>query len=74
MGLTMERKKSAMISKRLFEHFKKDFPWYIPNISKYKANKDGGIDIYLVDGVVLNYQNDKNGFILKGGGYNKSSG
>ena len=63
-----------MIPKRLFEYFKQDFPWYVSMVVKFRANREeGGIDIFLNDGVKLNYQKDKNGFILKGGGFHGDS-
>lgn len=56
----------------LYSKFKKLFPWFEQHIVKYKGNrKEGGIDIFLDDGQVMNFQEDsskKNQWILKRSG------
>ena len=56
-----------MLPKILYERFKQEFPWFAESSVKYMGNrKDGGIDIYLKDGTVLNFQyTDRNSWILK---------
>lgn len=56
-----------MIVKRIIiEKFEQDFPWF--EVAKYKVNrKDGGIDITLKDGTILNYSHTSTGWVLKGG-------
>lgn len=57
-----------MTPKSLFEHFKVQFPWFVPNVDKFKGNKsEGGIDIYMTDGTVLNYQYSRTGWLLQKG-------
>ena len=51
-----------MSPKRLYDRFKESFPWFVPNVVRYKENRaDGGIDVYLDTGEVLNYQLGKKG-------------
>ena len=55
-----------MSPKHLYEIFKKEFPWFIPNVTKYQQNRtDGGIDIYLDEHTILNFQVNRTGWILK---------
>lgn len=57
-----------MTPKHLYEIFKKEFPWFVPNVVKYKANRDeGGIDVYLDTNSILHFQVSKTGWILKRG-------
>ena len=57
-----------MLPKQLLEQFKKDFPWFADKVVKYKGNrKEGGVDIFLEDGTVLNYRKEKNDWLLKRG-------
>ncbi len=59
-----------MIPKRLYESFKTNFPWFVDHVKKYKGNKEtGGIDIFMDDGSVLNYQMNRTGWLLKRGGF-----
>lgn len=49
-----------MSPKTLFDKFNELFNWLSEHAKKYKANrKDGGIDIYLDSGEILNFQVDK---------------
>ena len=46
-----------MTAKTLYSEFEKKFPWFVPQVVKYKTNREvGGIDIYLDNGEILNYQ------------------
>ena len=56
-----------MLPKILYDHFKKQFPWFAESAEKYMVNrKDGGIDIFLKDGTVLNFQyTERNSWVLK---------
>ncbi len=55
-----------MTPKRLFETFKREFPWFETNIVKYQANRsEGGIDIWMDTNVILNFQINKTGWVLK---------
>lgn len=54
-----------MTPKHMYEIFKQEFPWFVPNVEKFNQNrKDGGIDIHLDNQVVLNFQVNRNGWIL----------
>lgn len=54
-----------MAPKHMYEIFKQEFPWFVPNVVKFSQNrKDGGIDIYLDNQVILNFQANRNGWIL----------
>lgn len=54
----------------IFNRFRAIFPEYVPHVVKYKNNKTGGIDIWLDDGPILNFQIEKKGtsgsWVLKG--------
>lgn len=53
-------------TKKTYEYFCQVCPWYKDDIAKYKSNKEGGIDIFLNDGTILNFQVEKRGnWILK---------
>lgn len=56
-----------MLPKTLYDKFKRQFPWFAETAEKYTANReDGGIDIYLKDGTILNFQfTDRNEWVLK---------
>ena len=57
-----------MTPKHLYEVFKQEFPWFVPNVVKYQQNRtDGGIDIYFDDHTILHFQVNRNGWILKRG-------
>lgn len=53
-----------------YEIFKRSLPYYIPHVIRYKGSKkSGGIDIWMDDHTVLNFQTQKDGgWILKKGG------
>ena len=58
-----------MTPKHTYEIFMKEFPWFVPNVVKYRANrKEGGIDIFLDNNTILNFQHSRTGWILKRGG------
>ena len=59
-----------MTPKKLFEIFKENFNWFIPHVVKFTSNRaDGGIDISLDTGEILNFtvENNRNkrSWILK---------
>ena len=58
--------------KSLYQKFKEYFPWFEPHVKKYKGNrKEGGIDIFLDDGQIMNFQEDterKGQWVLKRSG------
>lgn len=56
-----------MTAKRLYENFCRLFGWFVPHVTKFKENRtDGGIDIFLDTGEVMNFQADKSyGWILR---------
>lgn len=57
-----------MTPKRLYSHFCEEFPWFVPDVIKYTENRnDGGIDIFLKSGDILNYKREKKSWILKKG-------
>ena len=57
-----------MTAKALYAVFLKLFPWMADEVEQFKTNcKDGGIDIYLETGEVLNFSMSKNTWVLKGG-------
>lgn len=57
-----------MTTKHMYEIFAKEFPWFVPNVVKYQANrKEGGIDIFLDSHSTLNFQLSRTGWILKRG-------
>lgn len=60
-----------MTPKRMYEHFQDQFPWFVSKVDKFRVNKrEGGIDIFMNDGSVLNYQYGRDGWILKKGVHN----
>lgn len=56
----------------LYAIFKEHFPWFEPHVKKYRGNrKEGGIDIFLDDGQIMNFQADserKGQWVLKRSG------
>ncbi len=57
-----------MTPKRLYSHFCEEFPWFVPDVIKYTENRnDGGIDIFLKSGDILNYKREKKSWVLKKG-------
>ena len=56
----------------LYAKFKEHFPWFEPHVTKYRGNrKEGGIDIFLDDGQIMNFNVDperKGQWILKRSG------
>lgn len=54
-----------MTPKTLCSEFEKKFPWFVSQVVKYKANREvGGIDIYLDNGEILNYQQTRKAWSL----------
>lgn len=53
--------------KRTYTTFCELFPYFVPNVEKYKENrKTGGIDIFLDNGVKLNFKTSgRNNWELK---------
>lgn len=53
--------------KRTYKTFCELFPYFVPNVDRYKENrKTGGIDIFLENGVKLNFKiNGRTGWELK---------
>ena len=57
-----------MTAKALYSAFLKLFPWMADEVEQFKTNrKEGGIDIYLETGDVLNFSMYKGTWVLKGG-------
>lgn len=56
-----------MTPKHLYDIFKNYFTWFAPHVTSFTTNrKDGGIDITLDTGEILNFNVDKNkNWILK---------
>lgn len=56
----------------LYMIFKEHFPWFESHVKKYRGNhKEGGIDIFLDDGQIMNFQADserKGQWVLKRSG------
>ena len=51
-----------MTPKHLYEIFKDLFNWFVPHVTSFTTNrKDGGIDISLDTGEILNFQINKSG-------------
>lgn len=46
-----------MTSKKLYDRFASLCPWFTDDVIKYQGNhKEGGIDIFMKDGSILNFQ------------------
>lgn len=55
-----------MILHNLYRSFCERFPWFVPHILKYQGNrKEGGIDIWLDTGEIMNYQETRKTWCLK---------
>lgn len=65
-----------MTAAMIFNRFKAIFPEYVPHVVRYKNSKNGGLDIWLDDGSILNFSIEYKGltgnWVLKGSNRNES--